>query len=329
MPMPDSTLTAIRNKVRRLTRSPSEAQLSTNLIDEYINTFLLYDVPEHLRLFNLHSTFTLYTQPFIAEYNTATEDVNDQLYQFDQLYITINPPVYVSGFQAYISQSPQQFYSLYPNLRSIQSIGTKGDGFTSSYTGTLSARPLLRNHVLFNSINSSSEGLELHDDGEGNLIGDGTGSIDYITGIYTFSFDEPPAEGADINSQTVPYTPARPLGMLFYDAKIVLRPVPDQVYTVNFEVYKRPTVLLESGQSPLLQEWWQWIALGAAKKVFEDRLDMDSVALLLPEYKEQEYLVQRRTIQQQSTERASTIYSQQTDPGSYGGWWGPNGGPFW
>ena len=40
-------LQTIRTKVRRLTRSLSPAQLTDAQIDEYINTFVLYDFPEH------------------------------------------------------------------------------------------------------------------------------------------------------------------------------------------------------------------------------------------------------------------------------------------
>jgi hypothetical protein len=43
--MADSTLGAIRTKVRRLTRSPNTAQITDNQIDEYVNTFILYDFP--------------------------------------------------------------------------------------------------------------------------------------------------------------------------------------------------------------------------------------------------------------------------------------------
>jgi len=55
---------------------------------------------------------------------------------------------------------------------------------------------------------------------------------------------------------------------------------------------------------PEISEWWQYIAYGAAKKVFEDRMDLESVQLIEPEFREQETLVLRRTIVQQSNKRA-------------------------
>lgn len=61
--MATATLEEIKKKVRRLTRSLSTSILSEADLEQYINTFVLYDFPEHLRLFNLESTFEFYTEP--------------------------------------------------------------------------------------------------------------------------------------------------------------------------------------------------------------------------------------------------------------------------
>lgn len=320
----DTSLAAIQKKVRRLTRTPSEAQLSTDELNQYINTFVLYDFPEQLRLFNLHSTFTFYTQPNVSAYDTRTMESLTPGVMFDQKYLTVNPPVYVAGYQIFYSQSPEQFYGIYPKLASIAQVGA-GDGSITVFSGILPATPVLQNNVLFNSIDANNNGLRLSDDGNGVLSGTGTGTIDYITGAYSLSFSTPPASGQPINSQTFVYQASMPQGMLFYDGIFTLRPVPDQVYAVSVEVYQRPTELL-AGNSPMLQEWWQYIAYGAAIKVLQDRVDQETVNLLLPEFKAQEHLILRRTIVQQSNNRTATIYQQQTDgSGTYTGFWGP----FW
>jgi hypothetical protein len=70
--MADSTLQAIRTKIRRLTRKPSVNQISNADIDEYVNTFIQYDMPEHLRLFSLRETHTFYTTPNVDTYATNT-----------------------------------------------------------------------------------------------------------------------------------------------------------------------------------------------------------------------------------------------------------------
>ena len=79
---PTTTLQAIETKVRRLTRSPSTAQLTQADLDNYINTFVVYDFPEHLRLFSLRTILTFYTQPFIDTYKTNTTVTTDALFNF-------------------------------------------------------------------------------------------------------------------------------------------------------------------------------------------------------------------------------------------------------
>lgn len=319
--MADLTLAAIQKKVRRLTRSLSTAQLSDTDLNEYINTAVLYDFPEHLRLFALRTTLTFYTEPYVDVYETNTSDTTSPLFNFKNRYVSVHPPLYIAGFQGYYSQSRNEFFGVYPFINSIASIGTAGDGATTSFSGTLSAVPILRNNVLFSSVNSANAGLQLHDDGLGNLTGTGTGTINYVTGAFTLNFSTAPASGQAINSQTVPYVPSRPLGMLFYDEKFTLRPVPDQPYAVNIEVYARPTELLATNKSPQLEQWWQYIAYLAALKIFQDRMDTESVQQIMPELRKQECLVLRTTIVQQTNERVYTMYAQQTDNASGGPGW--------
>lgn len=328
--MADSTLNAIRIKVRRLTRMLTEDDITTAQIDEYINTFIQYDFPEHLRQFTLRTTLTFFTDPFIDTYETNTTNPNDPLYQFKQKYLSVHEPIYIAGRQCLYSQSREQFFGIYPQVNFIAQIGS-GDGAATSFSGFLPSSPVLRNNVLFNGITATGDGLEVNDDGLGNLIGDigvGPNLINYVTGQFAFTFSTPPAAGSIINSQTVPYVAAMPQALLFYDTKFTVRPVPDQVYRVNMEVYIRPTQLLAANESPQLEEWWQWIAYGAAKKVFEDLMDMDSVQLIMPEYKKQEAMMIRRTVMQNSNERVATIYTEQSSFGPGSGSWGWGGGPF-
>lgn len=334
--MADSTLTAIRTKVRRLVRAPSVQTLPDATLDDYINTFVLYDFPENLRLFSLRRTFTFYTSAYVDTYETTTTDADDPFFQFKDRYITVHDPVYVAGYQSQFSQSREQFFGIWPFFNSIQQIAL-GDGVTTLYTGTLGPVPILRNNVTFSSIDINNNGIAVADspvtNTTGNLIiktgaglGNIIGTINYVTGAYTITFIEVPGAGQAINAETVPYSPSRPLSVLYFNNVFTCRPVPDESYPINVEVYVRPTELLAADQSPELQQWWQYIAFGAAKKIFEDRTDMDSVQLIMPAFKEQEALVLRTTLVQQGDSRASTIYSQQTGlgaaPWGFGtGWW--------
>lgn len=363
---PTSTLSAIEIKVRRLTRSPSEAQLTTSDLENYINTFVVYDFPEHLRMFNLRTVFRFWCNPFQDAYITdATLPQTNPLYNFQNQYISIDEPLYIAGYQSLYSQSRQQFYGIYPNVNSIQSIGFAGDGATQTFTGVITqsvqqnlinpnlqnqSSTLIQNEVLFDSIDSNGNGLSLIDvpivdtatgnnTVNGNLYVPGTeptarptvitpnNTINYVTGAFTITFPVAPGSGVPINSQTIPTIVGIPQAMLYYDNTIFLRPVPDQPYQINFEAYIRPTALLQSNQSPQLEEWWQYIAYGAAKKIFEDRMDTESVAQIMPEFKMQERLCLRRTIVQNTTQRVATIYTENTAGPGFNGWgWG--GGQF-
>ena len=304
--MADSTLAAIRKKVRRLTRTPSEQQLSNADIDEYINTFILYDLPQTIRLFSLRKTLTFYTDPNVDVYETNAI-VGDPLENFENKYTAVYTPIYVAGYEACLYQSEAGFYEAYPLTNNI-STETTGNGVIVNFAGTLSNVPIVSNRVVFNSIDANNNGLELHDDGLGVLSGDGVGTIDYITGAYTLAWTVAPASGKNINSLTVPYTAARPDTVLYFNNKFTVRPIPDQVYPIQVEVDVRPNELLATGTSPDLEQWSQLISYGAAKKVFEDRGTLEDVQAILPELKNQEILVLRRSNAQVSQNRTDTIY---------------------
>ena len=364
---PTSTLQAIQTKVRRLTRSPSQAQLTDADLQNYINTFVVYDFPEHLRTFNLRTTYSFVCNAFQDTYPTDTASfvgvTTNPLYDFQNKYLTVHPPFYIAGYQSFFTQNREGFYGIYPFITNIYSIGQTGNGITQTFTGTVSpSQPpasggfsnamLLQNHVLFSAVDPNGQGLALQDKpitdtvtGNlttfGNLYVPGTqpsapitnadfdpsNNINYVTGQFTITFQAPPAAGGTINSQTVQTLVSLPQAVCFYDNKFILRPVPDQPYEINFEVYKVPTYLMETSSEPELNEYWQYISYGAAIKVLQDRMDIDSVNLLMQEFKVQQNLCGRRTLVQYANERVSTIYTSQTDPGrGYNSWgWG---GPF-
>lgn len=318
--MADSTLAAIRTKVRRLTRSPSEQQISTADIDEYINTFIQYDFPQELDLSSFRKTFTWYTDPGTDLYFTDSGFGWGELVNFRNIYNEVYAPIYVGGYEAYLSHSEKEFYDIYPLTNTVIEERT-GDGVSVAFTGTLSSVPVTKNHVVFTSVNTSGVGIKVYDDGAlgtgltGTWDGDGIGTINYETGAWTILWNTAPGDGEIIYSHTIPYTAARPDTVLFFDNNFIVRPIPDKVYPVQVEVGMRPTELLASGVSPDIEQWWQYIAYGAAKKIFEDRSDMASIEELMPEFKRQEMLVLRRTTRQLSQQRSSTIYARMLGDG--------------
>jgi hypothetical protein len=337
-----STLAQIQIKVRRLTRTPSTAQLLDNDLNNYINTFVLYDFPQTLKLFPLRKTLTFYTNPNVEYCTTNLINPNDPLFNFQNQYMAITSPVYVAGLNVFFSQSREQFWAIFPEVRAI-SQQVQGDGLTTNFTGTITNIPFLQNKVLFSSVDIYGNGLAVKDvpitDPVSGFIGDtgnlvdannpsiNAGNINYVTGVFDVTFPTAPALSQAINSQVVPYQAAKPQAMLYYDNKFIFRPVPDQPYQVNMDCYTRPSALLATDQMPELSQWWQYIAYGAAKKIFEDRMDMDSIQMIMPELKNQERLVLRDTLIQLANERTATIYTEQTSMGTLSGG-GSNWGGF-
>lgn len=339
--MADSSLVAIRTKVRRLTRSPSTAQISDAQIDEYVNTFVLYDFPEQIRLSALRTVLTFYTQPGVDVYE-STDNVAEQftnpLFNFKNKYIAVHPPIYLAGIQGFFTQWRDVFYGYYPQTNTIAQTGLFGDGATTTFTGTVVARPMLQRNVIFTAIDIGGFSMVLTDNPVSNTTGalglanqpqtlpSPYGQINYITGAFTVVFPSAPAAQEPIIVENIAYQPGKPLAMLYYDQKFTIRPVPDKSYAVSIEADIRPTELLNTIDEPKLSQWWQYIAYGAAKKIFEDRMDLDSVQLILPEFKLQERLCLRATLTQQANERTVTIYTQGKNYGF--GWFGTGGWPY-
>jgi len=336
--MANSTLAAIQQKVRRITRSPTLQQLSDADLNQYINTFVLYDFPEHLRLFNLRTVLTFYTQPNVDTYSTNTTDPTNALYNFKNKYVAVHPPIFIAGVQSFYTQWRDVFYGYYPQTNTIAMSVPVGNGTTGPFTSTVVASPMLQNNVIFTCIDTSGEAMVIVDYPVSNSLGalglvnqpqtlpSPYGQINYVTGAFTLNFPSATQMGAPIWVENISYQPGKPLCMLYYDDKFTLRPVPDNVYAVQIEADALPTELLATDQSPDLEQWWQYIAWGASVKIFEDRMDLDSINQIMPEFRKQERLVLRTTLTQQANERTVTIYTQGKNYGF--GWFGAGGWPY-
>lgn len=346
-----STLADIRTKIRRITARPSATQLSDTEIDKYINTFYLNDMPEHLRMESLRVNYQFTTQGNIAVYDMPTDT-----------YLTSMPPVYIGGYQSYMTQSRENFFRINPSLNFLQQSIYTGTGGLGPYTGGfITATPIIPGfkpnppgayapnaegllpakflnwNVIVsaqgppNTTSGISPAYTLVDDGLGHLVSptdpgittitgyNYLGTVNYITGaINITNFVDSnnnmvivPAGNA-INVQCIPYVASRPQSVTFYQDQFIFYPVPDQAYTVSFEAYKYPTAMLTANQSPQLREWWQMLAYGAADKIFSDNADFENQMKFRPLLEEQMKLCLRRTIVQQTSERVSTIYTEQS-----------------
>lgn len=119
-----NTLKDIRTKVRRLTGRPSINQISDSAIDDYINTFYLYDMSEHLKMESLRFNYEFTTTANIPVYNLPTD-----------VYLTAMPPVYIGGYQSYMTQSRENFFRINPSLNFLQQSIYTSNGTAGPYTG--------------------------------------------------------------------------------------------------------------------------------------------------------------------------------------------------
>jgi hypothetical protein len=143
----------------------------------------------------------------------------------------------------------------------------------------------------------------------------GNATINYQTGEITgLIFAEDIPEGTPIQIQYNPKKLSIPLAIMFYQNQFTLAPVPDKGYTVELTCYRQPIQALlaaDMSGNPELSEWWEILAVGASKKIFEERLDSDGVVFIDKMLKERYDIIETRTYAQIGQERINTIYTDQ------------------
>lgn len=405
IPQADSTLVAIRTKIRRLTASSSESALTTPTIDQYINTYYNNDFPYSIKLDQMRSVYTFFTRPYIDRYPI---DVN-----YNQ---GLRAPVYFEGILGNFFKDRGQFNALWPRFPTkfqqggqiltgtITNIASATDGFAvlfstntlsigavitinnvggaiqlngnsftvlnvnsnlikinilfsslSAYTGggdwiTLSQTfsfvipgPFLSKEVVIGGVDTSGNAISLNDDGNGNmqyvlpnpvvtvppytdvytlanapvpaLVGKpipgmhnqntlnpglntftNIGTVDYVSGLIEFTLPSGVslAIGTLFTIWVSQYQTGRPYNVLFWNNELTIRPVPKLIHKVEIEAYLTPVQFMATTDNPILNQWWQLIAIGAAIKVLEDRQDMEGVENLAVLFNRQEALVLER-----------------------------------
>jgi len=368
------TLADIITKVRRLTGSGSSLQITDAQIIDYINSFYLYDFPAEFRSLKLKDTYTFNTRqgrdtyPFDYNHwstvqmpcycmNREIQLFTDQWsfyavnynWQQQQNFTTSNGTAgpYSGTLQSTpiirsINNNPMVYTGQNPS--SVFPTDVPPTFVPPPPNGVANFPSIGRIQNILITANTGAGTYNVTDDGEPNggvgaLIGDCLpgGTINYQTGaIAGLTFPATIPSGNTIQCQYNPATPSIPLSILFYQNQFVLRPVPNQGYTITLAAYRLPSQALLGSTNPdspvttgvpELLEWWETLAFGASKKIYEDRLDPDGVQLMDKGLAERYALNETRTYAQLGSERIRTIFSGQlTNNYGSGGWGFPSGG---
>lgn len=145
------------------------------------------------------------------------------------------------------------------------------------------------------------------------------GTVNYVTTEFTVNFPVAPAPGTTINVWASTYQVGRPYNVLFWNNELTIRPVPDNVYLCEIEVYQTPAQFMQVTDNPILNQWAQYIAYGAASEILRDRQDMEGVSNLQEGFKRQEAMVLERQSIEEIFQPNITLFNT-TQTGFNTGW---------
>lgn len=148
------------------------------------------------------------------------------------------------------------------------------------------------------------------------------GNVNYVTTQMTVDFPVAPAAGTMINVWAATYQVGRPYNLLFWNNELTIRPVPDNVYLCEVEVFQTPAQFMATTDNPILNQWSQYIAYGSAMEILRDRQDVEGVENLREGFMRQEALVLERQAVEEIQQPNITLFNTTQTGYGYGTGWG-------
>jgi len=161
-----STVTQIRNMVRRLVASPSTDELSDDDLDIAINTAYSQSMPADIKSTLFKEVVEVYTVPNVDRYALSGTLANNT---GPNTYESIRDPVYVEGRHSAFYKDRNQFYNAWPLTKSLNTdlkgsvlsgpvtaIDTSADPVNEITTGDTDGL-VNGDYVTFNGVGGSTE----------------------------------------------------------------------------------------------------------------------------------------------------------------------------
>lgn len=135
-------LSDILTYIRRIIKSPSNAQITDDLLIDYVNRFWTMDVDARMQLFDLKTKYQFLTTPGVDKYNMPLYNLQkDDTISYYPVYQGFMGPVYVNGVLVSFTTQKTSFFNLYPNVMQTPMIVGTGDGTAGPYNLQLSILP--------------------------------------------------------------------------------------------------------------------------------------------------------------------------------------------
>ncbi len=298
-------LAEIRQKVRQVTGRYSPSELSNEQLDEYINKYFQYTFPAELKLERFHTFYEFLTV------------ANTQTYTLPAGFVNFEPPATINNLNMLWYQEPQPFLDNNPENVSLQTIGT-GNAIQVTFPASAGSFPILpATTVITDNVEVFEDTNTVFANSPVTLTGSlgGTGSVNYVTGAVTVTFNTAPVTGQNVFFSYVQFQPGLPTAVLLYNNVFKFFPVPDRAYNFKVKAYANTLVTTAAGTNavffvnatdrPLLDEWGPCIAYGTARDIHADYGEMDAYAEVTALYKEQRGYSITRTDQNLINTRAT------------------------
>jgi hypothetical protein len=165
-----------------------------------------------------------------------------------------------------------------------------GNGTVGPYSGVFPSKPLVPGFTsaigvltpgfVITTYDSNGAILTVTDDGNGNLIGDGSGTISYLTGAVTnLVFNSPILSTEPIRGNGCFFSLGMPYSCLLNQDIFVFRPIPNKSYYISYVYNAIPAALTYDGTLPL-SRYQEVLSKGTAMKLAEVLKDRELYASL-------------------------------------------------